>query len=243
MSLDYIKYLVHQGEGERIEFKRKVAYPEKIIREIVAFANTKGGTLIIGVDDYGNIPGLKFAEEELYYLNNTIEKYCRPEIAFTSELVALNQNKAIISYHIPEGTNKPHYVLENLVEQALERKNGFQKLQNNNKVKKLTPKQKRWGRAYIRVGDQSLKASKEVWQILKRRQKEENIQFFYGKKEKRLMEYLGEHDSITLTEFAEIANLPRYHASKTLVMLVLANVLKIVPKEKEDIYILKESVT
>ncbi|MEQ8573732.1 MAG: ATP-binding protein, partial [Fulvivirga sp.] len=51
MTFQELKRLVSQGESETLEFKRKVAHPEKIVKEIVAFANTKGGKLLIGVSD------------------------------------------------------------------------------------------------------------------------------------------------------------------------------------------------
>ena len=82
MSLQEIHRLVEQGEGENIEFKRKVAHPDKIVREIVAFANTTGGHLLIGVDDDGSIPGIKFADEEIFVLERAIQRWCRPKIDY-----------------------------------------------------------------------------------------------------------------------------------------------------------------
>ena len=78
MTFQELRRLVSHGESETLEFKRKVAHPEKIVKEIVAFANTKGGKLLIGVSDDGTIPGVKFPEDEIYALNNTIEKLCKP---------------------------------------------------------------------------------------------------------------------------------------------------------------------
>ena len=51
MTLQEVKELAVKGEGLQIEFKKKAAYPEKIVREVIALANTQGGTLLIGVDD------------------------------------------------------------------------------------------------------------------------------------------------------------------------------------------------
>ena len=60
--------LIRQGEGQFVEFKKKANHPEKIIKEVVAFANAGGGNLFIGVDDHGTISGLKFPEDEEYIL-------------------------------------------------------------------------------------------------------------------------------------------------------------------------------
>ena len=56
------------------------------------------------------------------------------------------------------------------------------------------------------------------------------------------MKALEETGKITLKEFSKVANLPRFMASKTLVKLVLANVLQIHPQESEDFFTLKNPV-
>ena len=74
--LDYknLRNLVRHGEGQRLEFKMKVKFPEKIIKELVAFANTDGGHLFVGVGDEGQLEGLKFAEEDQFLLERAIDK-------------------------------------------------------------------------------------------------------------------------------------------------------------------------
>lgn len=228
MSLQKIKQLVQQGEGEMIEFKRKVAHPEKIIREIVAFANTKGGDLLIGVDDNGTIPGIKFAEEEIFVLEKAIKKWCRPHIDYEVKIIPISSKKFVVSYHIYESDRKPHYIVEQPVPAPLADQRNPQ----------LRARKKR-GQAYVRYEDKSLQASREMWQILRRRRKQKDIKFSFGEKEKLLMEYLDQHPCITVKQFAEAARLPLRNASQTLVLLVLANVLKVVPREKEDVYMLK----
>lgn len=230
MSLHKIKQLVRQGEGEMLEFKRKVVHPEKIIREIVAFANTKGGNLLIGVDDNGTIPGIKFADEEIFLLEKAIKKWCRPKIDYEIEVVPISDKKSVVSYQIKESTRKPHYILED------------QKAHHKS-VRPTTgkPYKRLRGKAYVRYEDKSLQASREVWQILRREKKQKDIKFAFGEKEKLLMEYLDQHQQITVGQFAELAQLSHRSASQTLVLLVLANVLKVVPQEKEDVFVLKFS--
>jgi len=62
MTLQEVNKLARDGEGLHVEFKKKVAHPEKIVREIIAMANTEGGYLLIGVDDDGTVSGQKFIE-------------------------------------------------------------------------------------------------------------------------------------------------------------------------------------
>lgn len=211
MSIEALKALVKEGEHVRLEFKRKVAHPEKIVREIVAFANTGGGLLLIGVDDDGSIPGLKFASEEAYALDQAILKYCKPKIDYTTEIIPISKKKAVIKYIISESKNKPHFVAD--------------------------PDNK-WGKVYVRRDDRSIQASKEVREILRRKRKIKDIRFNYGEKEKILMQYLEKDNAITLGQFADIAKINKYTASKTLIILVLANVLSIIPREEGDIFIL-----
>ncbi len=229
MTLRELQLLVKEGEHATLEFKKKVAHPEKIVREIVAFANSKGGNLLIGVSDDGGLSGLRFPEEEAWELNKAIAQHCRPQIQFQQETIALSANKWVLRYYISESTRKPHFVLE--PEPAPP---GM--LQPP--VRRNTPQPVR-KRTYVRVADRSIQASREVREILRRRQKPRDIGFHWTEKEQKLMQYLQEHNFITLAVFAKTANIPLHLASRTLIRLVLANVLDIEPAEGADHYVLK----
>jgi predicted HTH transcriptional regulator len=208
MNVKELKSLVRQGEGTTLEFKLKANHPEKIIREIVAFANTKGGKLLVGVGDDKTIPGLKFVDEEEYMLVRAIERNCFPPINYDLERIAITDERDVLVFNIPKSKEKPHYV----------------QLENEEN-----------GKSYVRVQDRSVQASREVKQIL-RRENEDGIKFTYGDKEKVLMEYLSDNKKITIEKFSEIAKIPTRLASRTLVLLVLSNVLKIQPDEVMDWY-------
>lgn len=207
--MDYraLKELVRQGEGSHLEFKLKSNHPERIIREIVAFANTEGGKLLIGIGDDKSIQGLKHVDEDEYLLERAIERYCTPKIHYTMERVTLANERDVLVITVPESDRKPHYVDDPL--------NDFR-------------------RAYIRVEDKAVQASKEVREILKGETAERSIRFTYGEKEQALMRHLDRNQSITVDLFASIANIPRKIASRTLVLLVLANVLQVHPSEISD---------
>jgi len=210
MNVKELKNLVRQGEGVSLEFKLKATHPEKIIREIVAFANSKGGKLLLGVNDDKTIPGLKFVDEEEYILVRAIERNCYPPINYELERIAITDERDVLVFTIPKSKEKPHYV----------------QLENEQNSK-----------AYVRVKDRSVQASREVKQIL-RRENEDGIKFTYGEKEKILMIFLAENQKITIEKFAEIARISPRSASHTLVLLVLSNVLKIQPDEVMDWYYL-----
>lgn len=213
MTIHDLKRLVAQGESSHLEFKRKVAHPEKIVKEMVAFANTDGGQLIIGVNDNGEIPGVKFPEDEISVLNHTVEQLCKPLFEYSTEEISITKKTSAVIYQIPISPKRPHVVKEDF--------------------------KSKHGQVFVRHEDKSVKASREMREIIERKKKNKDIQFNFGDKEKLLMEYLNEHDYITLDTFRTIAGLKYYHASKTLILLVLANVLRIIPTEKGDIYSLK----
>ncbi|HTJ49579.1 MAG TPA: ATP-binding protein [Cyclobacteriaceae bacterium] len=202
-----LKKLVARGEGLTLEFKRKATNPEKIVREMIAFANTQGGVLLVGIGDDKTIPGLKFPEDESYVIQQAL-KNCKPGLLFTETFIPIGDNRIVIQYDIPESTRKPHTLL----------------LADNVKE------------CYVRAEDMSIKASREVREIIQRAQKKKDIKFYYGEYETLLMKYLDENSSITLKQFMEVAKLNRFRASKKLVLLVLANVLRVTPGEKGDVY-------
>lgn len=211
LTIKDIRSLAKKGEGQQLEFKMKVKYPEKIIREMVAFANTDGGILLLGVGDLGDVAGLPFPDEDQFVLDRAIEKYCFPVFSHTSYKVALDDQRAVLVYVIHQSVDKPHFVQLDGEEHP---------------------------KCFVRLLDKSIQASKEMKQIL-RRKEEEGIQFTYGESEKWLINYLHTHEKITLPEFATLAKLPMWLASRKLVLLVLCNVLRIEPNENVDIYRLK----
>lgn len=102
-----ISELLKQGENASIEFKEIVARPESLAKEIVAFANTQGGTLLLGVADNGKIIGISDDKNHEEYLANIARNNVIPVIDITIE------NKAIIAVSIPKGKDKPYQTLSN----------------------------------------------------------------------------------------------------------------------------------
>ncbi|OEK02422.1 2OG-Fe(II) oxygenase [Roseivirga sp. 4D4] len=214
MDIATVQRLVAKGEGQRIEFKKKVNFPEKIIKEVVAFANTHGGKLLLGIDDDGTISGTRNIEGEVFLLEDTIKKLVDPSLDYEVDILKINQKKGVAIFNIPEGSDKPYGVKEHAKADH--------------------------GTVFVRSGDESIKASKEMRQILRRRNNERDERFNYGEKEKVLMQMIDENQFVTLEEFANRAEIPKFMASKTLVKLVLANLLDIKPQAGCDQYFIKE---
>ncbi len=208
MELQEIKRLIYSGENQHVEFKRKVRHPEKIMKEVVAFANTDGGHLFVGVSDDRTIPGLKFADEEDYILQKAIRDLCRPEIRFDTDIVPISSTHSILHYYIHESKQKPHFA--------------------------FFKKEHRRGKAFVRIADKSVQASPETRKIMKYLSNGREEGFQYGEYEKILMNFLGLNHRITLNRFSQLANLPSNKASDILISLATNNVIRIIPGEQED---------
>ena len=213
MTLQELSRLSKQGECSTLEFKKKANYPEKIVKELVAFANSSGGKLLLGVDDNGELSGSREIEGEAFIVEKAIAELIRPKLNYSLDYIQLTEKKGIAIFNIPESHKKPHFVKED--------------------------QQTRKGTAYVRVKDESIQASREMREIMQRRLRNKDIQFTYGEKEKALLNHLEVNSEVTLPEFAQLVGIPKFIASRTLIKLVLANILNIIPTSKGDIYQLK----
>jgi predicted HTH transcriptional regulator len=205
--------LVASGEGEQLEFKRKTSYPDKIVCEMIAFANTHGGTLLIGVSDDGSIPGVKYPDEEIFSVEQALRKYCRPSIKAIRSTIPIAQHRYVVQYTIKESKRKPHAFIDS----------------SGNKT------------VYVRYQDKTTQASREMIEIIKRLHYKKSVKLQYRENENLLMKYLAQHAYITFDHYRTITGLNRYKASRSLVVLVLANILQIIPTEKGDRYTLHPS--
>src|SRR6188768_1734396 len=109
-QVQQLRKLVAAGEGASLEFKRKATFPEKIVREMIAFANTKGGILLIGIGDDGSLAGLKHPEDELHVMTEALKKV-RPSLQCNVTLIPIANSRTVIQYDIPESKRKPHYII------------------------------------------------------------------------------------------------------------------------------------
>jgi predicted HTH transcriptional regulator len=210
MDLREAKRLIKDGESRSVEFKLKLNHPEKVIREVVAFANTHGGHLFIGVDDDRNIMGSKYADDEDFVMRKAIEELSRPTVTFDSNRFKITEKRTLLHYFIHPGTFKPYFAFEK--------------------------KQHRYGKAFVRVEDKTIQASPEMRKILKFNSRPYDTHFNYGNNEKTLFNYLTENPHITLPTFRELTGLEYKEASDILVKMVMANTLKLIPRESTDWY-------
>ncbi len=100
--------LIDQGEGEKLDFKFAVNDARKIAKTLSAFANTKGGTLLIGVKDSGRVSGID-PEEEAHMISSAAEVYSDPKIPLSLHCHDF-EGKWVLEVQVPESSEKPHLV-------------------------------------------------------------------------------------------------------------------------------------
>lgn len=200
MYLIELYELIEAGEGLKTEFKRKFTTPEKIAKEMCAFANTAGGMILFGVDDDKTIYGIESEKEEFELISTTAKFYCEPEVSFSSEVLYI-KNKDVLVVYVPESRMKPHGVIS--------------EDENEN------------GKVYVRFNDKSIIASKEGEKILKNTTDDTApLKLYIGDIEKALFAYLEMNQKITVKGFKRLVNISERRASRTLINLVRAHVIR-----------------
>ena len=97
-------------ESETLEFKRE--FTDDIKYTIIAFANTRGGKLLIGVEDDSTVCGVSTPDETMLRLTNTIRDAIRPNVTlFTRCQTQEIDGKIIVELTVQRGVSRPYYLL------------------------------------------------------------------------------------------------------------------------------------
>jgi predicted HTH transcriptional regulator len=198
----YVKDLIKQGENQQLDFKFEISNARKMARTFAAFANTEGGKLLVGVKDNGKISGIR-TEEEAYMAESAAHVFCKPAVDYNLKKWIV-EGKSILEVEIPTSKNRPHFA----------------------------PDEKGEWIAYVRVGDQNIKANRVQVNVWKKEGRKSGVWLNYGNDEKTLIEYLSENERITLSRFVRIARISRIRAENILVNLILLKVIIMEINEK-----------
>jgi len=211
-------YLI-DGEGLTVEFKRQFTSPEKIAKEMIALANTKGGVILFGVNDDGSVVGVESEKSELSEIEHTAQFLVEPPLEIRCDVVRWDGQNDVVVVTIPESTNKPHGLVE--YDASGKRINA------------------QYYNGFVRVADKSVQASSEVMKVMRsKRPDAPPLRIAIGYNEKRLFEYLHSNERVTVGEFANLINISRRRASKILVDLVRAGTILLHTNETTDYYTL-----
>lgn len=87
--MELIHQFLRSEEGEQLDFKQSINKRDRIAKTLVAFANTQGGKIIVGISDNRKIKGID-PEEEIYMINKANMEYCDPPVHCTFEIVEID---------------------------------------------------------------------------------------------------------------------------------------------------------
>ncbi len=104
MTIDQLKNIISQGERENVEFKEN--FGSKAIVAINALANTKGGYVIIGINDTAKIVGVDTNKESLQNWLNEIKQKTEPSI-IPDIYEILIDDKIVVIFLVPDIPIKP----------------------------------------------------------------------------------------------------------------------------------------
>ena len=95
-------------ETETIEFKSQ--FTEEIYKEVIAFANTDGGIIYVGIDNNGTAVGLTDVDKEYTRITDGIRDAIMPDVTIFVRFTI--QDNKVVRITVSEGTNKPYYLKE-----------------------------------------------------------------------------------------------------------------------------------
>lgn len=200
--------LIEEGEHQQQDFKFCINDSKKIAKSLVAFVNTDGGRLLIGVKDNGKVAGIR-TEEEYYMVESAAKIYSNPPIDFTTKQWH-SEGKTVLEISVQPSDKKPHF------------------------AKDETGK---W-LAYVRIKDENVLAHNIQLVIWKKQNSPKGIHFTYSKDEKFLIEYLQNNKTITFSKFIRSAHISRKKAEEILSNFVIMKVIKIQTSREGTVFVL-----
>lgn len=188
---------IREGEHQQQDFKFRIDSSQKIAKTLSAFANTDGGSLLIGVKDNGKISGVD-PQEEFYMIEGAASLYCKPPVDFTTTVYS-SEEKLVLEVHVASSANKPHMAKET---------------------------DSKW-LAYVRQQDENFLANRVLVAYMRDKSNlpRKNI-VEYGANEKLLFEHLLKHGDISLSKLIKVAGISVLKAERMLVLFLKWEVIQ-----------------
>lgn len=206
----YLHKLIARGEHQQQDFKYCINDSKKIAKSLVAFANTDGGRLLIGVKDNGKIAGIS-SDEEYYMIESAAKIYSKPAIDFTTRQWKI-EGKTVLEIGIEPGEEKPYFAKD---------ENG------------------KW-LSYIRVADENFLAHRIQIEAWKKQKSSKGICFTYSDDERFLINYLQNYPYVSFSKFMRLAEITRKKATEILSNFVVIDIIRIHTGEEGTLFSLNE---
>ena len=193
--IHHIKRLINQGEHLNLDFKFEISDAAKIARSLVAFSNTKGGTLLIGVKDNGTLAGIR-SEEEFYMAERASQNFCQPPVKFTSKEWTLD-GKIILEIKVPVSDILPHRAPDS---------------QGQYKV-------------FVRVKDENILAHGIQIKVWKKQQADQAVSITYNELIKELLSLVENAPGLSVEEIGSKLNLSKHQLEDLLSDLIVMRII------------------
>lgn len=196
-ATDYIAKLIEQGEHQQLDFKFAVNDSKKIAPTLAAFANTDGGTLLLGVKDNGRIAGVN-SDEEYYMMEAAAELYCKPPVTFNVQRWQVN-GRVVLEVTVQKSEKRPHTAPD---------KNG-----------KHT--------AYVRVKDENFTACPIQVKVWKKQSAKQAKPFMYSLKYDTVLDALRSNSRLNLVQLSKLSFASEKEVEEILIELIVAKLVSI----------------
>lgn len=202
--------LISEGEGPRLDFKKTISSARKIARTLVAFANTRGGSLLIGVRDNGTVAGISL-EEEMYMVDSAAKVFCNPPVRYEYKLHDY-KGLAVLQVQVPESLDKPHLAKDD---------------------------DNQW-QIFVRVNDKSVLASPILAEVLRRQTSGADTRIKFTELQRGALSFLADHPGSRIDKLARHLLLTVDETASLLTDLAAAGLVEVLSTEREELFQLAE---
>ncbi|MDB5226410.1 MAG: ATP-binding protein [Bacteroidota bacterium] len=209
-NMDDLERMIAKGEGVQLDFKQGITSQKKIARTISAFANNRGGKLLIGVKDNGELIGCD-AEQEMYMVYEAAEHFCEPPVDITFTIYETeDEGFSILEAEVRNSLRKPHFAMDEKDEWQL----------------------------YMRTNDKTMVASKSTHKMLGNEDGKTDTGKL-DSKEQFVLDFLKTKDALTPRELSRRLNISLQRANVMLVKLTKLGLILYHKDGRGDYYMLR----
>jgi len=207
MAVSYVHRMIAEGEHQLQDFKMRIDDSRKIARTLVAFANSDGGRLLVGVKDNGMVSGVR-PDEEYHMLEAASDLYCSPRIPFVVQLWK-SEHRTVMEVQVRPSSARPHRA-------------------------EIAPGV--W-KVFIRKDDQNLPAPGVLLEVWRHGDEQRPAHYTHTERERLIFDSLiREQDGLTLSQLMKLTRLSRPVMTKLLARLIRWGLIELFFRQDQALY-------